>query len=618
MALRRRDWGWLAVMAAIVVWGGPIFNHIDAKATDAYDSVAEAADDRYEIERAVMQYYVEEIDPQKLQLSQIEGLVQELDTFSDFLNEDQRESLRETTEGSFGGLGIRIHAVDHYPTVVSPLEDTPAWEVGLQSGDQIVEIEGETTHDVKLNLIVDKLRGIPGTAVNITVSRRGVSDSLDFRIVRAIIHIDAVPFSGRVWLPDEPTTLAASTPDWVRGGERIGFVRLTQFSRGAAAEVRSAIRDMAAQGIKGLILDLRANPGGLLQEAQAVSDLFLRKGRLIVSTRGNSNTREQKYRSERDPVVPPSLPLVVLVDEASASASEIVAGAIQDNDRGLVIGRTTFGKGSVQTVYNSHTSSRYGLSLSENAELKLTTAYYYSPSGRCIHRPSWRNGAQGAVVGKSEADTSTVYETLAGRSVRGGGGIAVDVTVEPDIPPALFWQYRTRRLFFSYAMDFAAANPSTDPRTFEITDNLVESFREHASDSAHTFAYEPRGRKELEALEKVVQEANYDSTVQIEIDRLRTLLDSQKEREFELSQPYVKARLLSAISSRLWGAAAGRRADFARDRGLMTALEYLNDSGKFVTQLAMSPVVTNGKPEDEQPETAATVHRVAPHNLGSE
>jgi len=608
MALRRRDWFWLALMAAVVIWGGQVFDHVEAAAQDAYGKIGQTADDRYGVETALLRYYVEEIDPVKLQLAEIGGMMRELDIYSDFLNEKEQEDLRMTTEGAFGGLGIEINTVDHYPTVISPLEGTPAWEVGLQSGDQIIEIEGVPTHDEKLDIIVSKLRGAPGTPVNIKVKRPGVANSIDFRIVRAEIHVYSVYFHGPVWDGDAPGALPADVPDWVKEGGRIGYIRLSSFSRGAAEEVQAALEEFRARRVEGVILDMRMNPGGLLEEARAVADLFLPKGQLIVSTKGRNPHSEQRLYSERDPVIPPSVPLAVLVDEQSASASEIVAGAIQDNDRGLIIGRPTFGKGSVQTVYNTEFGPRYGLDLSSGALLKLTTAYYYSPSGRCIHKPRWRDGDRGAVASKSAGDTSTVYHTLRGREVRGGGGVAVDVNVGPDIPPPLYWQLRARRLFFHYASEFVAGHPELSPHTFRVTDEIVEGFRAFVTDTARAFTYEPQGTKELAALEKVVRDAGYAEGVLAQMRGLKDSLGAQQTREFERADPYIRDDLRSSIAGRAWGRQARVRATFGRDMALKEAVSYLRDGGRYAHQTAVSPQVIRedrDQQTDEQTEPPA-------------
>ena len=598
MAFRRRDGIWLALMAVVVIWGGQMFNYVDAATNDLYGTISEADDDRIQVETAVLRYYVEEIDPVKIQLAEIDGIINELDTFSDYLNEQEQEALRITLEGAFGGLGIEINTVDHYPTVIAPLEDTPAWEVGLMAGDQIVEIENEPTRDVHLNVIVGKLRGVPGTVVNIKVARRGVSTPIPFSITRARITVHSVRFSGFIWDPQSGDAVTADTPEWVRSGERIGYVRLANFHRGATTDVRNGLQQFAARDVRGIVLDLRQNPGGLLEEARGVADLFLPRGQLIVSARGRAAHSEQRLYSEIDPIVNINVPVAVLVDEASASASEIVAGAIQDNDRGLIIGANTYGKGSVQTVYNARFGPRYGLRFSSSAELKLTTAYYYSPSGRCIHRPRWRDGRRGAVVAKSESDTSN-YETRMNRTVRGGGGIAPDVPVNTLINRSLYGLIPPRTLIHEYAFDYAARHPELTPTSFHVTDAIVQEFQTFLDDTSKGFTAVLAGQNKLEELEQIITRAEYGESVTAQLNALREAIDSQENQQFTRIRPFLEARLRTAIASRIWGRNASIRAGFDGDEALEVAITYLNDQTRYTHQLSQSPPV----PETDEDET---------------
>ena len=307
----------------------------------------------------VQSYYVEEVNPPKLIEKGIEGMVQSLDPYSEFLTPDESQEWDVRTRGEFGGLGIQItkRSEKDWITIIAPIEDTPADRAGIRAGDQIIKIEDESTWGMSLKEVVKKLRGKPGTKVTITIKRPGLDEPLEFTITRAIIHIKAVPYAAL--LKDD-----------------IGYVDLSTFNRSASEELKNAMDSLFNLGAKKMILDLRSNPGGLLQEAVRVANLFLPKGSVIVSTKGRTEDSRQEFDAPMDPPYGDKFPLVVLVDHGSASASEIVSGAIQDWDRGILIGDTTFGKGSVQRIYR----------LDKGYELKLTTAKYYTPSGRCIHR----------------------------------------------------------------------------------------------------------------------------------------------------------------------------------------------------------------------------------------
>ena len=292
----------------------------------------------------------------------IEGMLRQLDAYSQYFDEEGLRQLRQDTTGRFAGLGITVGIMEQTPVVIAPIEGTPADRAGLLPGDLIVAIEGRATYGRSLEEVVTELRGEPGSSVRITIRRRGEIANWDVVIVREMIRIRSVAVSEEI-LPG------------------IGFIsmRQTRFSEETSAEMEAALEQLFARGVKGLILDLRGNPGGLLSQATEVADLFLPKGAPIVSVRERAGRRQETKHSERRPPAA-KVPLVILIDGGSASAAEIVAGAVQDNDRGLVVGTTSFGKGSVQTIFDLSDHAR--------AALKLTTALYFTPSGRSIHRES--------------------------------------------------------------------------------------------------------------------------------------------------------------------------------------------------------------------------------------
>jgi carboxyl-terminal processing protease len=298
--------------------------------------------------------YVEEADPQKLIHGAIRGMLRTLDPHSSFMPPDVYREMQVETEGRFGGLGIEISLRDDILTVVAPIEGTPAFRAGIQAGDQIVKIEGETTKDITLIDAVKKLRGPEGSTVTISIFRKGFTEPKDFTLTRAVIQIKSVRWKK---LPDD-----------------IGYVKLRSFQKSTTDELEDALQDLEEQKIRALILDLRNNPGGLLEQAIAVSDEFLEGGKLIVYTKGRLAGQNMKGYSKNDRAHL-EYPMVILVNGGSASASEIVAGALQDLGRATVIGTQSFGKGSVQTI----------IPLSDGSGLRLTTAKYYTPQGREIN-----------------------------------------------------------------------------------------------------------------------------------------------------------------------------------------------------------------------------------------
>ena len=422
----------------------------------------------------VKSYYVDEVDTHQLIQDAIDAMLSDLDPHSQYLSGLDYEDLKVNTEGIFGGLGIFISFRDNFPTVISGIEGTPADRAGIQSGDQIVEIEGESTEGWAVEKTVRHLRGQAGTAVRFKVTRPGLGDPIEYNLVREKISVESVTYSGMF-------------------GD-VGYVKLSNFSKSTEQELHTALTDLETQGMKTLVLDLRSNPGGLLQAATGVSELFLDKDKLIVYTKGRYVQNNQKYYAGQTRKHT-GYPVVVMVNGASASASEIVAGALQDWDAALVVGQTSFGKATVQTVF----------SLSDSQAVKLTTARYYTPSGRSIHKDEKSvereletaasesypgdgrettdlTKAPGtSAVGKSSAveagaDTSrTVFRTSGGRLVYGGGGITPDVEFEPQNYAELERRLERDGLFFTFAVNYSTKNKV--PQNFEVTDEILASFK---------------------------------------------------------------------------------------------------------------------------------------------
>jgi len=500
-----------------------------------------------QVYKAVLQNYVEEVDPEEAIYAAIRGMLESLDPYSQFLSEKAKvDQLKIETTGEFGGLGIQISIIGDVPVVISPIEGTPAYEVGLQAGDKIIRIDGEPTKGKPITEIVNTLRGKPGTRVTITIEREGVEEPIDYTITRAVIKIKAVPLATRL-------------------GD-IGYIRLARFSKVAGDEVEAALRDLQAQGIKGLILDLRSNPGGLLAEACEVADKFLDEGKLIVSTKGRVEDQNRRYYSEHPPVLAPKVPLVVLVDGGSASASEIVAGAIQDHDRGLIVGEQTFGKGSVQTVQTIGNGGRM--------KLKLTTALYYTPSGRCIHRPE---------LGKiGRTDTSQVFYTDNGRPVKGGGGIHPDVVVPGIKLSRLTEALRKQRMFFDFAVHYAAEHPDVS-EDFQVGEEVLREFREYIE--SQDFSYPFAGQTYVEELEEELKQEGLSEALE-EVARLREMLEKAKKEDFERSLPYIRMAIRREIASRVGGLAARIRATLPDDPQVQKALELLHDPERYASLIS--------------------------------
>ncbi len=419
----------------------------------------------------IINNYVDEMDPKEVMEAAIQGMLDNLDEHSNYLPPMNYEDLVMSTEGEFGGLGITINIRDHYPTVVSPIEGTPAYYMGIQGGDQIIEIEGESSKDFTSREAVKLLRGKAGTQVNITIQRPGVEAPLPFTITRDIIKIESVPYA---FLIDD-----------------VGYIRIGNFARSTKDELKVKLDELTAAGMKGLILDLRFNPGGLLDAAQGVSELFLPKDELIVFTKGRLRSQNHSFYSETRGKVYNEVPTIMMINGSSASASEIVAAAIQDHDAGLVVGQTYFGKGSVQTVFR----------LDEDEALKLTTARYFTPSGRSIHKDRPRHGDDDpmdqftedeeadddeAEVEELDKDPAEMevhrfhqekFYTDSGRVVYGGGGINPDIEIEQDFLQDFEVAVERDGALFAYAVDYASKH-ETIPEDYKVNDAEYNEFRE--------------------------------------------------------------------------------------------------------------------------------------------
>lgn len=394
----------------------------------------------------ILNTYVEPVNGEKLVREGVKGMLRSLDPYSEFLDEKDFQELRIRTEAQFGGIGIHIGMVDDELTVISPIEGTPAARAGIRAGDRIVEIEGKSTQGFTTEDAVKILRGAPGTKVKFKVARPGVENLLPFELTRAIINIKAVPFSGLV-------------------DNEVAYIRLSDVSRVASKEVHRAIDSLFEVGAKKLILDLRLNGGGLLQEGKEVTDLFLGPGKLIVRTKGRVPGSEQEFVAETYDRYA-DYPMVVLVDQGSASAAEIVAGALQDWERAVIVGDTTFGKGSVQTIHP----------LSSEVAMKLTTAYWYTPSGRCINKPREKSEV---VLRDTLKDIKKTYRTLGSlrRSLYGGGGVAPDIYIAPERITGLAARI-LRSVFFDFATEYANNHPNLK-MSFRADEGVLEEFKDY-------------------------------------------------------------------------------------------------------------------------------------------
>ena len=480
--------------------------------------------------------YVDDVNTQDLIYAGIRGMLDTLDPFSEFLDQTDFSNLNEMTSGKYSGLGMTIFLKDNYVTIMAPMEGTPAYRMGLRAGDRILKIDGKTTQGMSTQEASKMMRGDAGTKVALTIHREGIDDPMEYNIERAVITIKTVPFSGV----------------FEQNGEKIGYVRLSRFGEEADSELEAAMDSLSKQDIKGLIFDLRSNGGGLLSQAVNVANYFLPKGSEVTYTKGRTPDQDNTHYATRDPMMP-KVPLVVLVNDMSASASEIVAGAIQDSDRGVLIGNTTFGKGLVQQVYT----------LTDGTALKLTTAKWYVPSGRCIQKDSHNSrhpdtlaaadslGADTTAAAKIDSTKLEVFHTKGGRIVYGGGGITPDIKVDPEMLNPLELNLERVSMFFDFAMKYTSAHPNL-PANFEVTDQMVSEFKDLMKEKK--FTYKNRLENSFDDMEKVAKDsAESDPAVLAEINNFKPLIVKEKDKEFAQSTDYIKRSIKRDILTRLYG-----------------------------------------------------------------
>jgi carboxyl-terminal processing protease len=499
--------------------------------------------------------YVKPVDPEHLMRVGIEAMLSELDPYTTFLDEADNASIDIITEGRYGGVGLTVDRRRGEMTVISPVEGASGEKQGIRAGDVITHVSGQAVAPLSMDDVQTLLRGEPGTTVPVTVRRAGASAPLEFTLTREQIELDNVAYRGRV----------GDDAD-------VGYVKLERFTRGAAGEVETALRTLRdGKKLSGVVLDLRDNPGGLLSAAVAVSELFVPKGATVVTTEGRLPQSNNAYRSDRAPLLP-QLPLVVLVNGHSASASEIVAGAVQDHDRGVVLGTTTYGKGLVQAIR----------SLPHNTSLKMTTAQYHTPSGRSIQEldaaPVRDTTSTASAHRLSDTTTAhATHETAHGRTVRDGDGLRPDVTVTAPTPGALAQALKDRSAFFYYANHYAASRDSLPP-DFAVTDAILEDFQDwlQAEDIRYTTDAETAVRR----LKRQLSEATYEE-VKGEVAVLREAVRAEKNEAFSTEAPALKRHLEREIRARFATASAQTAAMLPRDEQVTAAVELLHEADQY-------------------------------------
>jgi carboxyl-terminal processing protease len=500
--------------------------------------------------------YVDDIKPGDLSKTAIDAMLESLDPYTNYITETEIEDYKFITTGEYGGIGALIHQNGDYVVISEPYEGAPAQKSDLRAGDMILEINGQSAKGKTYSDVSAILKGQAGSTINLKVLRPGETVPLEKTINREIIKIDNIPYYGML-------------------DHDLGYIKLTSFTQKAASEVKQAFMKLREKGeLKGIIIDLRGNGGGLLNEAVDIVNIFVDRGQDVVTTKGKLPDKNHTYKTTNSPV-DVNIPMVVLVDGQSASASEILSGAIQDLDRGVVVGRKTYGKGLVQNV----------VPLSFNAQMKVTVAKYYIPSGRCIQAIDYSHRNKEGVFGKIPDSLIAAFKTKGGRTVYEGRGIKPDIhSVKAEysnIALALYGKY----LIFDFATQFRREHPSILPADkFEITDSIFNAFVAFISDKKYD--YKTRSEEALEDLRKDSERENYFNAISSEYDALKKQMENDKKSDLTKFRSQICELIKQEIVSRYYYQKGKVIASLDTDKDIAEAIHTLTDQTLYKSVLA--------------------------------
>ena len=511
---------------------------------DDYFEVAKNLDIFSSLYREVNMYYVDPVDPGKLMKKGIDEMLNSLDPYTNYIPESGIEDYRFMTTGQYGGIGAVIRQKGNFVVVSDPYEGFPADKAGLRAGDVILEIDGKTTKNKKTDEISRALKGAPKTEVKLLIKREGLDKPFEKTLVREEIKVKSVPYYGML-------------------ENNVGYVKLNSFTENAGRDVADALKELKSKNtLSGLILDLRGDPGGLLNEAVNISNIFIPRGQEIVSTKGKLRDLDHSYKAIND-AVDTELPLAVMVNSGSASASEIVSGSIQDLDRGIIVGQRTFGKGLVQTTRP----------LSYNSQIKITTSKYYIPSGRCIQALDYTHRNEDGSVGKIPDSLVTEFKTKAGRKVYDGGGVKPDYTTKTKKLNPICTSLINKNFIFDYASLYRTLHDKIPSGNFILSEADWSSFLNFISDKEYD--YITKSEKSLDEFKKNSEDELYFTDLKNEIEKLQSKLKHNKNEDIEKNKSDIVAQIEVEIASR-YGYQQGRiRESLSHDLEIKKAIEIL-------------------------------------------
>ena len=531
-----------------------LFGPVNLVVADYYDDVSKQLRLFNELYKRLVVNYVDQVDPDALIQAGIDGMLETLDPYTVYLENEEQHGIRTLTDGEYGGIGLRLGVRNDTLTVIAPMDGTPAYRAGIQSGDRIVQIDTLMTTEMRLSKAASVMRGKPGSVVTLTVVRPGYNERLPFALVREVIAVHDVAYSGII-------------------EDGIMYLKLTSFSKNSGDEIRDAIAMAGESNIRGFVLDLRDNPGGLLASALEIADLFVEPDKKILMTKGRDNKITQVFHSRVTPVLSKDVPMAVLVNQGSASASEIVSGILQDLDRAVIIGHDTFGKGLVQTV----------MPLNRDASLKITTAKYYIPSGRLIQKEDYFRHN----VIQTSSLSDSVFFTQNKRKVFGGGGITPDIITTKDTLPVPVKSLWAKGLFFEYAVEYHNKHEDRE-WPFSINEDIINDFVAYTD--RKDFSFQSKSARLFKEFQ-----ASLDSTTlsSAELNAAKQAFAAYFEgegnwKEDPVVRRHIGIRLTQEFASTFAGTDAKTEATFLSDRSIKTALRTLSDQPDYLERLGFA------------------------------
>lgn len=505
--------------------------------------------------RELDSYYVDEIDPDKLVTIGINAMLEELDPYTEYIPEENSDNFRMLTTGEYAGIGAVIGNRGEGNMVIMPYTGFPAQNAGLKIADYIIQVDTTIVSGMGTAEVSSLLKGPANTEVSLKVKRN--TDTLEFKLIRKKIAIKNVPYYGKI-------------------DSKTGYIKLSDFTTNAGNEVRNALVDLKSQGIERLVLDVRDNPGGLLNEAVEIVNIFIPKGREVVKTIGKLENVNFTYKTTKTPI-DKDIPLIVLLNERSASASEIVAGALQDYDRAVLIGRKSFGKGLVQTT----------IPLNYNAQMKITTAKYYIPSGRCIQAIDYMQSRENGELTSVPDSLRKEFKTKNGRIVLDGAGIEPDEQVEQISYKPISYSLVARNHIFDFATEYFYKNPQiSGPTSFSVSEEDYNEFVNWLK--GKEYDYTTYLEKSVEEMKKNAEKVDYYPEIKDQIEALEKRVNHSKEQDLISYKEEIKKILSEEIVSRYYFQEGMIAAGLSKDLDLLAAKEYFNQPEKFKLTLTAS------------------------------